>query len=245
MKAIIIDDEEYVRETLKEMISFHCPEITSLCTADGVKSGLETIAKENPDIIFLDVRMEDGTGFDLLRSIPDITFHIVFITAHEEYAIKALKFSALDYLLKPVDIDELSETVKKAKDLIQKDQVRLKIESFLINQESKDKRIVLKTAEAIHIVNVQDIIRCESDSNYTNFYISGDKKLIVSKTLKEYEELLSDYGFVRSHQSHLVNLNFVEKFDKRDGGMLVLKDNQQVPVSTRKREELLQMFDYM
>ncbi len=243
MHALIVDDEAFVRVALKEMLKMHCEDIEIIEEAGSITDGRQALEKTTPDIVFLDIRLSDGKGFDLLKGLNDIPFKVIFITAYEEYAITAFKFSAIDYLLKPIDVDELITAVEKAKVSIEKENTKLLMEAFLKNQESNQKKIALKTAEAIHLIDVKDIIRCNSDGNYTNFIIKDNKALLVSKTLKEFEELLSPYHFVRIHQSHLINLDYIEKYDKRSGGFVVLKDRSEIPVSTRKKEELLRLFE--
>lgn len=243
MKVLIVDDEEYVRIALSEMLKANCPDIKSINFAVSVADGKKAIETNLPDLLFLDICLSDGKGFDLLKSLKDIPFKVIFITAYEEYAIKAFKFSAIDYLLKPIDVDELVSAVKKAEQTIEIENTKILTEAFLRNQESSQKKIALRTTEAIHLIDVKDIIRCNSDGNYTNFIINNNKGLMVSKTLKEFEELLVPYGFVRIHQSHLINVNFIKKYDKRSGGFVVLKDEAEIPVSTRKKEELLKIFD--
>lgn len=186
----------------------------------------------------------DGTGFDLLKKFEKISFKVIFITAHEEHAIKAFKFSALDYILKPLTAGELLNAVEKVIDLKQKEETELKLSAFLSNLD-KIKKIVLKTAESIHIVQVKNIIRCEADVNYTTFFLDNDDKLVVSKTLKEYSELLEPSGFYRTHQSHLVNLDHILRYDKTEGGHLVMADESIVPVSSRKRDNLFKVFENM
>lgn len=243
MNVLIVDDEEYVRIALTEMLKQHCPEIKEFRIANSIASGKRAIETAMPDLVFLDICLSDGKGFDLLKDLKHIPFKVIFITAYEEYAIKAFKFSAIDYLLKPIDIDELIVAVKKAEISINNENTKILLDTFLRNQESGQKKIALKTTEAIHLIDVKDIICCNSDGNYTNFIINNKKGLMVSRTLKEFEELLSPYGFVRIHQSHLINVNYIEKYDKRSGGFVVLKDHAEVPVSTRKRDELLKIFD--
>jgi len=243
MKVLIVDDEAFVRLALTEMLKMYCPEISYITEAKSIAEGKKAIDKFKPDLVFLDVCLSDGKGFDLLKSLKEFTFKVIFITAYEEYAIKAFKFSAIDYLLKPIDIDELIAAVEKAQKTIENESTKILTDSFLKNLESNQKKIALKTTEAIHLIDVKDIIRCNSDGNYTTFIIENNKSLLVSKTLKEFEELLVPYGFVRIHQSHLINVNYIEKYDKRTGGFVVLKDQASIPVSTRKKDELLKIFD--
>jgi two-component system, LytTR family, response regulator len=225
----------------------YCTDVEVIGEADSVKSGIETITKLQPDLVLLDVDLGDGTGFDLLKKMEPANFKVVFITAYQEHATKAFKFSAIDYILKPVNSGELTEAISRAK-VVQKENLEDKLKAFMDNIGSiahEAKKIVLKTTESIHIVNVQDIVRCESDRNYTYFYFRDAKKLLVSRTLGDYEEMLGAYKFYRPHQSHLVNLNFIEKFEKADGGFLILKDKTKVPVSTRKREHLMNLLEQL
>jgi Response regulator of the LytR/AlgR family len=246
LKTIIIDDELMAREAISNMVTLYCPNLEVTDTADSVASGYETIKKHNPDLVLLDIKMTDGTGFDLLQMFDTINFKFIFITAYEEYAIQAFKFSALDYLLKPIDPNDLIASVEKLNDSIHKEDENIKLKAFMANIQGVTpelKKIVLKTAESIHLVNVKDIIRCESSSNYTLFFFTDNTKLLVSKTLKEFDEMLSPYGFFRAHQSHLINLNFLDRYDKAEGGTLILKDKSAIPLAVRKREQLMKIFE--
>ncbi len=239
---VVIDDEPKARETIINILAL-CPvEISVVGEAEDVQSGYDIISKKNPDLILLDINLPDGTGFDLLKKFEKIRFKIIFITAHEEHAIKAFKYSALDYILKPVIAGELIRAVVKATDTLHIEETELKFAAFLSNLD-KLKKLVLKTSESIHIINVNDIIRCEADINYTTFYLKNGKKLLVSKTLKEYAELLKHSDFYRTHQSHLVNLDHISRYDKMEGGHLVMIDESIVPVSTRKKEQLFRFFE--
>jgi two-component system LytT family response regulator len=240
--VVIIDDEPRARETIINILGLSNHEIEIAGQAADVESGFEVINQKNPDLVLLDINLPDGTGFDLLKKFDKISFKLIFITAHEEYAVKAIKFSALDYVLKPITAGELLQAIDKANETIHKDETEIKLSAFLSNLD-KLRKIVLKTAESIHIIEVKNIIRCEADVNYTTFFLENDKKLLVSKTLKEYAELLTSSGFFRTHQSHLVNLDHVLRFDKGEGGHLVMNDNSIVPVSSRKRETLFKAFE--
>lgn len=246
IRTILVEDEAKARETLANMIGMYCPSIQIIDQVENVQKGISSINYHKPDLVFLDIQMPDGTGFDLLKQLKDYNFKLVFVTAFEEHAIKAFKFSAVDYLLKPVDPEELVRTVTKIEHIIEKENNEIKLKALLENIESistEVKKIVLRTAESIHIVKVKDIIRCESSSNYTQFYFLDNKKLLVSKTLKEFDEMLKDYGFFRVHQSHLVNIHFIQSFEKGEGGYLIMNDNSRIPVSYRKKEHLLKLFD--
>lgn len=245
IKTIIIDDEVKARETILNMLAAYCPDVEVIATAGSVSEGEEILSLHHPDLVLLDIKMADGTGFDLLKRLDKINFFVIFITAFEEFAIRAFKFSALDYILKPLDPDELSNAVIKAKEEIEKESMSVKLDALFQNLGalSKDtKKIVLKTTASVHIVNLKDIIRCESEKNYTHFFTSGGEEITVSKTLKEFNELLIDYSFYRVHQSHLINLAHMKRYEKQDGGFIVMDDNSRVPVSFRKKEDLMKLF---
>lgn len=236
-KAIIIDDENRTRDLIAKMINSFGLNIEAIPAGENVQSGIEAIEQHKPDLVFLDIQMPDGTGFDVLRAVKYKNFDVIFITAHEEFAIKAIKFSALDYILKPVDTVELKAAVERALVTIdhrkEEDQFDALQNNILPHQK---RRLVLKTQESVHVVDLEQIIRCEADRNYTSFYLTEGKKILVSKTLKEYETLLTGYNFLRVQQSHLVNLDFVERYDKGNGGSVVMKDGSEVPLSPAKRE---------
>ncbi|KFC23443.1 LytR/AlgR family response regulator transcription factor [Epilithonimonas lactis] len=243
--AVLIDDDGNLREGMKAMLQIYAPEIEITGEADSVKTGIELIETAKPDIVFLDILMNDGSGFDILERLNHkfgkITSHIIFITAHEKFAIKAFRFSALDFLLKPVDPDDLQSVLKKIKAVIHQDHDNKNIGLLLENIQKKPggfKKIALSTSDGIHLFEIKDIIRCESEDNYTKFYIKNHKPVLISKTLKEYEELLKDQDFERIHQSHLINLNELRSYIKKDGGFVVMSDESQLPVSQRKKERL-------
>ena len=240
IKTLIIDDESKARETIREMLSLYCPELEVVGEAHDVLSGIQLIKSQNPELVFLDIKMPDGTGFDLLNRISKKDFSLIFITAFDEYAVKAFKFSAIDYLLKPIDPDELITAVDRVKTYRESDKINM---SALLDNlkgiKNDSKKLVLKTAESIFLINIADIIRCESSGNYTKFYLTNQKPVLVSRTLKEYDDILTEYHFFRVHQSHLVNLNHIVRLDKADGGVLIMNDNQNVPIATRRKEALV------
>ena len=244
ISVVLVDDEQKARETIINILELSNIDIQISGEADSVDSAYELISKKHPDLVFLDINLPDGTGFDLMKRFSHIHFKVIFITAHEEYAIRAFKFSALDYILKPITAGDLLQAVEKASETINKEENEIKINAVLSNLE-KIKKIVLKTAESIHIVQVKNIIRCEADVNYTTFYLDNGEHLLVSKTLKEYAELLEPSGFFRTHQSHLVNLDHILRYDKTEGGHLVMDDESIVPVASRKKDELFKLFERM
>lgn len=243
MKALIIDNEEPIRNALKELLVTLCPQVDPVLEATGVASGLEAIKSYQPDIVFLDVEMDDGTGFELISKLTSVPFELIFITAHNKYAVDAFRLSALDFLLKPFSGAEIVRSVERAgrqirsKDISRQLQV---LQESLGTIKSVDKKIVLRDSESFHFVNVGDIIRCEADGAYTRFHIFGMKEILISKGLKEFEDMLAPFQFIRVHHSHLINLRQVVRFDKADGGALIMANKANVPVSQRKREVLLE-----
>ncbi len=244
MRAVIIDDETSLRESTSTLLSIYCPDIEISGQAANVKDGISLIQKVNPDLAFLDVEMPDGTGFDIVHAFRDRNFGVIFITGHDEYAVKAFRLSAIDYILKPIDPDELEKAVTKARASYESGIAGLQMKALESNlAEKKVQRIVLKDSEKVYLVGVEEIIRCESDDNYTRFYLSEERNILVSTTLKEYENLLSSQDFFRCHQSHLINLNFFDHFDKREGGSVFMKDGSRLPVSVRKRDSLMKALE--
>lgn len=243
ISAVLIDDDVNLRKGMKGILSLYAPDINIIGEAESVATGIETLSKLNPQVVFLDIQMNDGTGFDLLEKLTEINgrinFHVVFITAYEHYAIKAFRFSALDFLLKPVEPEELEKVIDKIRSVLEKDNDYSHIDLLLENIRKKAdnyKRIALSNSDGIHLLDINDIIRCESDDNYTKFFIKNRKTILISKTLKEYEELLSEHDFIRIHQSHLINLQYVKSYLKKEGGYVLMNDDTQLPISQRKRE---------
>jgi len=239
IKAIIIDDEQESRNAISNILNNFCENISIVGQAKNVDEGVKIVNAKKPDVVFLDIQMPDGTGFDLLEKIEKVEFQVIFVTAYDQYALKAIKFSALDYILKPVDPQQLIDAVNKIREPNNEiTTITKKIQTLLRNKNGFE-RITLPTFEGFRFINLKDIIRCESDNNYTNFYINSGEKILVTKTLKEYDETLSGLDFVRVHQSHLVNIKFVDRYIKGDGGSIVMADGAEVEVSRRKKEEFL------
>jgi len=246
IRLVIIDDMLNARELIYALIQKHCKNVEVVATADSVKSGMQVIKQYKPDIVLLDIKMHDGTGFDLLNKVKPVDFQVIFISAYEEHALKAFKFSAVDYILKPIDSNELIAAIKKAEEAISPLNGLHHLDVLETNYSSDNretKKIILKTLDSIYAVNVKDIVRCESDTSYTQFFLNDTRKILISKPLKEYDELLSEFGFFRTHQSHLINLDFFEQYKKADGGFAIMKDGTAIPVSSRKKDLFLQTID--
>ncbi len=238
--CIIIDDEQNNILNLQLLLQKYCDDISILATAINAEEGESIIKQHKPDVVFLDIQMPAKNGFQLLQSLPKLDFEIIFVTAYDQYGIQAVKFAALDYLLKPIKTEELQKAVKKAreKSLIKKQNMQLQnlMELFKQPNQKEDQRIALPSNKEIRFVKTGSIIRCESSNNYTTFHLDNGEKILVSRPIYEYEELLAGYGFIRCHQSHLLNKKFIESWLKKDGDYLLLGDGTEVPVSRQKRE---------
>lgn len=244
-RAVIIDDEKDIREINRRLLSDNFPDIEVVGEADSVETGVELILNEQPQLVLLDIDIKGGTGFHILQKIRPYNFALIFITAFNEFAIKAIKFSALDYILKPVNEVEFCAAIKGACEIIEERRMETQVNNFFEHYEKKtqSKKIVLKTCDSIHLVDISDIMYCISDNSYTTFYIKDKKEIIVSKSLKEFENLLSVYNFFRPHQSYLVNLHFIDKINKTDGGSIILNNKKEIPVSYRRKQALMDVFD--
>lgn len=245
IRAVIIDDEINNQELISNLLKSYAENVQVVGMANSVETAYKTINEHNPDLIFLDIQMPDGTGFDLLKKFEKINFKIIFVTAHQEFAIEAFKYSALDYILKPLAPANLLAAVKKMEDTISSEELNLKLKTLLNNIAEpikNKKKIVLKTMERIYSVDLDDIIRFESDGGYTKVYLVDGKRIMVSKTMKEYDDLLMDVGFLRVHHSHLINMNHLFCFEKAEGHV-VMKDDSIVPVSNRKKDHLMELLN--
>lgn len=244
LRALVVEDVEAVREEYVALIRAYCPSVTIVGQADSVAGGVQLIRQLSPDLVFLDVDLTDGTGFDLLQQLSPVGFKVIFVTGYEHHAVRAFRFSAIDYLLKPLDPYELTEAVKKAESSLGQELFNTKLANLFANLERpKDlQKLILKTADRIYSVHVQDVIFCESDKNYTTFHFINAPKIVVSTNLKEYDTILSPHGFFRTHQSFLINMAFFDHFIKADGGnRIVLKNKQVIPLSVRKKDEFLEL----
>lgn len=243
IRTVLIDDEYTVIGTLKNLLKGF-DNIDVIGEADGVESGCKLIEQEQPDLILLDIQMKDGTGFDLLRKIGDIRSKIIFITAFDQHAVEAFRFSAVDYLLKPVTSDMLAEAINKVDATMDSERLNLQLSVLMENLQhtgSNRKKIILKESDSVHLVSIEDILWCKAESNYTVFHLSDDREIMVSHTLKEYESTLENSGFYRIHRSYIVNLKKIERFDRGDGGMIFLEGGQTLPVSVRKKDKMMEV----
>ena len=246
IKAVIIDDEKDSIDTLKWKLENYCPDVSVISSFEKPADGVSYLKKNPVDLLFLDIEMPMLTGFDVLEELGrDISFDIIFITAYDNFGIQAVKFSALDYLLKPVQNKELKEAIdkhlKKAQQKIPSEQIDLLLNNVQAERKGKRGRIALASKESIEFVDPNDIIVCEANSNYTNIYLVEGRKRVISKTLKDFEEMLMQFDFFRPHNSHLINLSRVKEFIRGDGGYLVMENKMRIPVSKNRKEDLMNM----
>lgn len=236
--AVLIDDERNNLDNLHQLLNTYCSEVQVVATAGNADEGRRIILEYQPDLVLLDIEMPAKNGFDLLRSLPQYDFEVIFVTAYDQYGIQAVKFSAIDYLLKPINPDELQSAINKviSKNRFKKQNFQLENFIRIFQQQKEDQRIALPTQKETRFIPTGDIVRCESSNNYTSFVLVNAEKIIVCKPIYEYEELLSNYGFIRCHQSHLVNKKFIKSLIKEDGGYLSMENGEQIPVSRAKKD---------
>lgn len=246
INAVLVDDEQNNIDNLKFLLTKHCFEVNVIGWALNAAEGEKIIRQKSPDLVFLDIQMPVKNGFDMLKSLDLYDFAIIFVTAYDQYGIQAVKFSAIDYLLKPVNVDELKLAVKKAIERTSLKKQNLQLENLICflrqEQQKSEHRIALQGTKETRFVETGMIVHCESSNNYTTFFLTGGEKIMTSRPIFEYEELLRDYGFFRSHQSHLVNKKHIRSWMKEDGGYLLLNDGSQIPVSRNKRDLIRTMF---
>lgn len=243
MNAVVIDNEPHIRAGLTKLLDIYCSEVKVIGEAHSCASGQQLIDRSNPDLIFLDIEMEDGTGIDLIKSNRHLASQVIFITAHDKYAIDAFKCSALDFLLKPIDPEDLIKSIKKAEanrsnfDL----QARIEVLENHLSKTGSQAKIVLSDSECMHIVDMDDILWCAAEGSYTRFVLLNNEEILVSKNLKSYEEYMHGPAFVRIHHSYLVNINHIKRFERSEGGSLVMTNGAVLPVSVRKKDNLMQV----
>ena len=243
IKTIVIDDEASARETLIALLDKFFPEINVVAQASSIEEGIDVLNKTEKDLVFLDVEMPFGKSFDILENVENLDFGIIFITAHDQYAIEAFKFSAIDYLLKPIKIKDLKEALERFKSRTTSTKSpNPQIKVLLNNINNQSYKLVLPTIHGFNIVDVNSILRCEGERNYSRFIFISGEKILVSKTMKEFEEILVNHGFFRIHQSYLVNLSHIKKYNRGQGGEIEMTDGVIIPVSRNKKEDFLKLF---
>lgn len=241
VQCIIVDDELKSRESLQILLEDFCNNVKVLALCQNVAEAIKAIETHQPDVVFLDIQMQRETGFDLLTKIGSINFEVIFTTAYSEYAIKAFKFSAIDYLLKPIDIEELKKSIEKVENKLVGN-FSLRLEQLIQNLKpttNQNYKLALPTSDGLIFIKIEDIIYCEASSNYTLIFTNDEKKHLVSRTLKEYEDLLSDHNFFRIHNSFLINLNCIKKYVRGEGGYVTMSNDVSLDVSKRKKESFL------
>lgn len=242
ISAVLIDDEKNNLDNLQELLHTYCPKVSISATALNAEDGKLIIGKHQPELVFLDIQMPQKTGFDLLKELNNYDFEVIFVTAHDQYAIQALRFAAVDYLLKPININELQSAVdravKKCKLKVQNKQLENLIHLLKSHQNKEDQRIALTTLKETRFVKTDEIVRCESSNNYSTFFLQSGESLLVCKPIYEYEEILKDYNFIRCHQSHLVNKKAIKSWKKEYGDFLLLVNGDEIPVSRNKKESV-------
>jgi two-component system LytT family response regulator len=243
INTIIIDDEAHCTDSLSKLLGEHCARTISLSgTFSSVEDGIRGIRELHPDLVFLDVMLHEKTGFDLLKELPSIAFDIIFTTAFDTFAVQAFKFSALDYLLKPVDPDDLIQAVNKVKNKIAREQAPGQLATLFHNLKSSlgvSKKIAIPTVSGLKFIEVNDIVRCQSEVNYTLLFLKDKQKITVARTLKEFEDMLAEHHFFRVHNSHLINLSCVKSYQRGKGGTIRMSDDSSVEVASRRKEDFL------
>jgi two-component system LytT family response regulator len=243
IKAVLIDDEKIIIESLGMLLSEHCPDVEVIATADSYREGIRILDEYQPDLIFLDIEMPHGSGFELLERFPDRNFDVIFVTAHSHYAIKAFKFSAVDYILKPVDIQELIQAVGRIKRY--RNLERNTTQRYRILQENLKApgptRLAVPTSKGMDFIHIDDILRIQADGRYSTIFTRDNRNILVARNLGQYSKLLSDGNFFRSHHSHLINIDHIKKYLHRDGGTIILRDGSRVPLARSRKADFLRI----
>ena len=243
MKVIIIDDEDNGRNIIRQYLSLYCDDVEIIGEANSVKSGVEILSEVTPDVLFLDIQMQDGTGFDLLEALPQRTFKVIFVTSFDQFALKAIKFSAADYILKPVDPDEFVEAVQRVQADLAKESQDNRIDQLLTNMNNFT-QVGLPTEDGVQFVDVDDIVRCEADGGNTQVFTDNGTMLVAQKNIKVYEELFADRKFLRINKTNLINTSYIDKYDKADnGGSVLMADGVSIEVSPYKKDDLHKMMN--
>lgn len=241
IKALIVDDELNNRENLRTLLADYCKEVDVTGMADSVDAAYQFIRSSKPDLVFLDIKMPEKNGFSLLEQLGEFDFEVIIVTAYDQYAIQAIKFCAVDYLLKPIDVLELSKAVDQVSHRLMKKQENIRLKQLIkhLNTQGGSTKIGLASQNTVEFVELAAIIRCEADNNYTHIYLDSGQKKTVSKTLKDYEELLQEFGFIQVHQSHLVNKGHIQSYQKNDGGLLRMSDGSIIPISRNRKNSII------
>lgn len=245
IRTVIIEDEIHLREINRMMLESNFPDIEIVGETGKVDEAVHLIADLKPNLVLCDIELEDGNCFQVLQKCKPYNFRPVFITAFNEYAIKAIKFSAIDYILKPVNEFEFCEAIQRAIDSLPEENAEMQTDNFMahMNNGSTNKKVVLRTSDSMHLVDLNEILYCKSDNSYTTFFLKQKKEITVSKSIKEFAELFAEYDFLRPHQSFLVNLGGIIKIDKTDGGFIIMENGAQVPISSRRKQAIFDQLD--
>lgn len=243
LKTIIIDDELSGREILKELVQLHCPDLTIVAICSNITDGQKEIEELDPDLVFLDIQMPNGSGFELLSRLQRIFFEVIFVTAFDQYALDAIKHSAADYLLKPVKVTDLKKAVEKVKSQLtsrqENERLKFLVEHAIITKDQRNQRIIIPTPGSYDFYPIRDIVRLESEANYTRFYFVDKTTILASKTMKEFEPLLLNNGFYRIHRSHMINLDYIRRYIKSGGGEVEMTDGSVIEVARDRKDEFL------
>lgn len=243
IRAVVVAGSQLTVDEVAGMLESCCPNLSLVARADGVRKGVAAVNENDPDLVIVDTTLSDGSGFDLIRHFDKPDFKIIFLSSSIDYAVDAIKFGAVDYIVKPVEAKELALAINKASDIIRfEESLHQKAIGDSLKDLAKSQRLVLKTLDQLYAVNIRDIIRIQADGNYCSFFMADGRKIVVSKTIKDFEEELLGYNFHRIHKSHIFNMNQISHFDKADGGYVVMIDGSRVPVASRKRDMLLELF---
>lgn len=239
--AVLVDDEDNSLEALEILLNKYCPDVQVDGRAQSVEEAIETIDEIKPELVFLDIALPDGQGFEVLEGVSHTDFEVVFTTAYDQYALKAFEFSALDYLLKPINAEKLRLSVERFQEIRGKESIGERVSVLKESLNNLNERIILSSMDGFEVYKIADILRCEANGSYTTFFIKDGKKVVTSKTLNNFEKLLEDMPFVRVHSKHLVNLNYIKRYISGRGGYIVFEDGSQVDVSERKKKDFIRL----
>jgi len=239
IQAVIVDDEDNSLEALTILLQKYCPDVQVIGTAQTVADAVELIDNLKPELVFLDIALPDGQGFEILEEVGFTAFEVIFTTAYDQYALKAFDFSALDYLLKPISAEKLQQAVERFEKIRKDENYGERVSVLKESLNNRNERIILSSMDGFDVYKIADIVRCEANGSYTTFYIKSGHRVITSKTLNNFERLLADLSFVRVHSKHLINLDYVKKYISGRGGYIVFEDGSQVDVSERKKKEFI------